>query len=77
MPLNRALDMWHVLIDKTFAKGRPLGLIFPSMAAMLGFNVAGIPGVHFIGYLIVFFNGFFAYKIISHCYDKYLALFAV
>ena len=76
MPLHRAVDIWLVLIEKTFERGRPLGNLIPSMAAMAGFNVGGIPGIHFIGGLVVFFNGFLAYKIINNRYDRYLALFA-
>lgn len=75
MPLHRVADIWLVLIEKTFERGRPLGNLIPSIAAIVGFNIGGIPGIHFLGALVVFFNGFLAYKIINKSYDRYLALF--
>ena len=76
LPMSRVVDIWLTLIDKTFERGRPLGNLIPSFATIAGYNIAGIPGIHFIGFMIVALNGCLIYKIIKKKYTDDIALFA-
>ena len=76
MPMNKVFNIWSVLIERTFERGRPLGNLIPSIAAITGFKLAGIPGIHLFGFIIVFINGLLVYKIVERRFEESLALFA-
>ena len=75
MDLKSVANVWGVVLENTFSRGRPLGYILTSFFTIIGYHVAGIPGIQFFGFLIITVNGYICYKIISSRFPDYIGLY--
>jgi hypothetical protein len=61
-------------IENTFVRGRPLQHIIPSILTYVGYNTAGLVGVHFFGALVNFINALLVFLLVRRSINHYAGL---
>jgi Dolichyl-phosphate-mannose-protein mannosyltransferase len=74
-PLN---TLWTTTISHllTWPTGRPLNHILPKWFSWLGYHLAGVQGIYFLGFLVHSTNAFLLYLLLRRWLGRWAALFA-
>jgi hypothetical protein len=73
-----AAQMWDTTIShlETWPTGRPLNHILPKWFAWLGYHLAGVQGIYFLGFLVHSTNAFLFYLLLRKWLGHWAALLA-
>jgi len=73
-----AAQMWNTTIShlETWPTGRPLNHILPKWFAWLGYHLAGVQGIYFLGFLIHSTNAFLLYILLRRLLGHWAAVLA-
>jgi hypothetical protein len=73
-----AAQMWNITIShlETWPTGRPLNHILPKWFAWLGYHMAGVQGIYFLGFLVHSTNAFLLYLLLRRWLGQWAALLA-
>ena len=71
-------DLWDNTVTylKTWPTGRPLNHILPMWFSWLGYHLAGIPGIYFLGFLVHSTNAFLLYLLLRKWLGHWAAVLA-
>jgi hypothetical protein len=73
-----AAEMWETTIShlETWPTGRPLNHILPKWFAWLGYHLAGVQGIYFLGFLVHSTNAFLLYLLLRKWLGHWAAVLA-
>ena len=73
-----ANEMWGTTISllQTWPQGRPLNHILPMWFSWLGYHLAGVQGIYFLGFLVHSTNAFLLYLLLRRWLGHWAALLA-
>src|ERR1700739_4866811 len=71
-------EMWNMTIShlRTWPTGRPLNHILPKWFSWLGYHLAGVQGIYFLGFLIHSTNAFLVYLLLRRWLGHWAAVLA-
>ena len=67
------LTVWHL---QHWVTGRPLNHILPRWFSWLGYHLAGVQGIYFLGFLVHFTNAFLVYLLLRRWLGNWAAVLA-
>ena len=59
---------------ETWPTGRPLNHILPEWFSLVGYKIAGVQGIYFLGFLVNFTNAFLLYFLLRRWIDRWSAI---
>ena len=59
---------------ETWPTGRPLNHILPEWFSLVGYKIAGVQGIYFLGFLVNFTNAFLLYFLLRRWLDRWSAI---
>jgi hypothetical protein len=69
-------QLWANLVGQfhIWSQGRPLNHSIPMLFSRLGYGLAGVPGIYFLGFLVQFLNTFLVYHLLKRWIDPWSAI---